>query len=233
MSVNLTQESPKAARNLKRLPSPRDVRLARAALFVERLAPIVVAAGWPIAIILVVSLFDGWNSTPRWAHAIALVASIALSAHLAFRLRRSDLIPARSEALARLENDGGVRHDALRALEDAPIAGGGPLWDAHLEDMRERALAARLAAPRETANSVDPHGLRYAALALFAIAIVNAGGDAGSRLIAGLIPADPRANAAGFADLWIEPPAYTGKAPIYLLRGADTLAGLRKSIEAP
>lgn len=233
MSVKLTQAGPETARNRKGAPAPRAVFLARAAIFVERLTPILVIAGAPVAIVLVVSLFDGWAATPRWAHWIALVAAAALSARLARRFRRSGLIPQRGEALARLEKDGGVRHDALRALEDAPLAGGGPLWDAHLADMREKARAARLTPPRTTANSVDPHGIRYAALALVAVALINAGGDAPRRLVAGLIPADPRVNAAGFADLWIEPPAYTGKAPIYLLRGADTLAGLRKEIEAP
>lgn len=233
MSVKLTQAGPETARNRNELPGPRAILLARAAIFIERLTPIIVAAGSPIAIVLVVSLFDGWASTPRWAHAIALAAAFALSASLVYRFRRPDLIPQRGEALARLEQDGDVRHDALRALEDAPLAGGGPLWDAHLIDMREKARAARLAAPRVTANSVDPHGIRYVALALLAVALINAGGDAPRRLIAGFIPADPRVNAAGFADLWIEPPAYTGKAPIYLLRGTDTLAGLRKEIEAP
>lgn len=233
MTTKLAQAHPERTHNLKELPAAREVFLARAALFIERLAPIAVIAGAPLALILTVSLFDGWILTPRWAHAAALLAAFALSASLAYRMRRPDLFPAKGEALARLERDGGVRHDALRALEDAPLADGGPLWDAHLADMRERARSARLSAPRVTANSVDPYGLRYATLALTAIGFINAGGDAGSRLLAGLIPADPRANAAGFADLWIEPPAYTGKAPIYLLRSADRLAGHRPSIEAP
>ena len=233
MTVNLTQDSPETRRNQKRLPGPRAVLLARIVIFVERLSPILVAAGWPIAIIIAASLFDAWATTPRFAHWLALIAAFALSALLAHRRRRPDLIPARGEALARLEKNGGVRHDALRALEDAPLAGGGPLWDAHLLDMRRRALGARLGAPRVTSNRVDPFGVRYAALALIAVGMINAGDETGARLLAGFAPADPRAGAAGFADLWIEPPAYTGKAPIYLLRGSDTLPGRRQVIEAP
>ncbi|MEK7264605.1 MAG: DUF4175 family protein [Pseudomonadota bacterium] len=207
--------------------------LARGIIFIERLAPILVAAGWPMAIIVAASLFNAWTTTPRLAHWLALIAAFALTARLAYRRRRRDLIPARGEALERLERDGGVRHDALRALEDAPLGDGGPLWNAHLADMRERARAARLSPPRATSNNVDPFGIRYAALALLAVGMINAGGDAGARLFSGFVPADPRANAAGFADLWIEPPAYTGKAPIYLLRGSDTLPGKRKEIDAP
>ena len=99
--------------------------------------------------------------------------------------------------------------------------------------MRERARTARLSAARMTANAVDPFGLRYGALALLAVAFVAAGKDAGERLAFGFIPGDPRAAKAGFADLWIEPPGYAGKAPIYLLRANDTLAGLRAQIDVP
>ncbi|NWG93248.1 MAG: DUF4175 family protein, partial [Parvularculaceae bacterium] len=152
---------------------------------------------------------------------------------IAWRGRRADLWPTRREALARLEEDGGVRHDALLALEDRPAAGAGPLWDAHLAAMREKALAARLRPPRMTANAVDRYGLRYAAFAALAVGWIAAGSDAGSRLIAGFIPSDPAAAAAGYADLWIEPPVYTGKAPIYLLHANDSLPGARKEIEAP
>lgn len=233
MTVNLTQADLETPRNLKGLPGSRAVLLARLTIFIERLSPILIAAGWPIAVIIAASLFDLWSATPRLAHWLALVAAFALSGRLAYRHRRPDLIPARGPALARLEKDGGVRHDALRALEDAPLAGGGPLWDAHIADMRLKARAARLSAPRMTSNRIDPFGIRYAAVALIAIAVINAGGDAGSRLLAGFVPADPRAGAAGYADLWIEPPAYTGKAPIYLLRGSDTLPGHRKEIDAP
>lgn len=214
-------------------PGARLVRRARAALFAERLAPIALLAGAPVAFIVLVSLFDLWGATPRWAHAIALIAAFALSASLAWRFRREDLVPSRDEALARLEEDGAIRHDALRALEDAPAGGDTALWRAHLDDMRERARAARLSAARMTANAVDPFGLRYGALALLAVAFVAAGKDAGERLAFGFIPGDPRAAKAGFADLWIEPPAYAGKAPIYLLRADDTLAGLRAQIDVP
>jgi uncharacterized protein (TIGR02302 family) len=148
-------------------------------------------------------------------------------------MRRRELWPTRAEALSRLEADGGVRHDALQSLEDKPFGGDAPLWNAHLAGMREEAKAARLAAPAMTANSVDPFGLRFAALALLAVALIAAGGDAGQRLVAGLLPGDPRAGAAGYADLWIEPPPYTGKAPIYLLRASDALPGLRTQIDAP
>lgn len=216
-----------------RAPGPGVVFLARAALAIERFAPLFVIGFAPIFAIMLIGLFEGWDAAPRVAHAIAILAAIALSASLFWRRRRPDLIPTRTEALARLERDGRVRHDALRVQEDAAFSGGGPLWDAHVAEMERLARAARLASPRATANAVDPNGLRYAALALFLCGVINAGADTPRRLIAAFMPADPRAGTAGFADLWIEPPAYTGKAPIYLLRGADTLGGTRDKVAAP
>lgn len=233
MTVKMTQAGPDSARNRRRLPGPRDVLCSRMTIFAERIAPIAVVAGAPLLFIMTASLFDLWILTPRWAHFLALASAVSLSAALAYGMRRRDLWPTRSEALARLEIDGGVRHDALQSLEDSPFGGKGPLWDAHLADMRDRARAARLAAPAMTANSVDRFGLRFTALALFATALIAAGDDALQRLVAGLLPGDPLAGAAGYADLWIEPPAYTGKAPIYLLRADDALPGVRAQIDAP
>lgn len=213
--------------------SSRSVLFAKATLLVERLAPILVAAGAPIAALVLAGLFGAWASAPRWAHATAIAAAFALAAAIAFRMRRGDLLPSRSEALARLERDGGVRHDALQALEDHVAGAGGPLWDAHRAAMREKAAAARLAAPRMTANTVDPYGARYAALALLAVGFVAAGSNAGGRIVSAFLASDPQAAAAGYADLWIEPPAYTGKAPLYLLRAGDTLPGARPALDAP
>jgi uncharacterized protein (TIGR02302 family) len=233
MTVKMTQGRANGEKGRREPPGPAAVFLARAALFLERLAPIATLAAAPIALIVVASLFDVWISTPQWAHAAALLAAVGLSAALGWRRRRGDLWPTRREGLARLEKDGGVRHDALLALEDRPAAGAGPLWDAHVAAMREKALAARLLPPRMTANAVDPYGLRYAALAALAVGWIAAGSEAGPRLLAGFIPSDPAAARAGYADLWIEPPVYTGKAPIYLLHTSDSLPGARKEIEAP
>jgi len=233
MTVKLTQEAGEELRNRKGAAGPHVVLFARMAIFIERLAPIAIIAGAPIAALAIASLLDAWSATPRWAHGLALLAVGGLSVSLGYRCRRRDLWPTRRQALARLETDGGVRHDALRALEDQSFAGAGSLWDAHVADMREKARAARLTPPRATANAVDPHGARYAALALLVVGWIGAGGEAGQRLLSGVLPSDPRAGAPGFADLWIEPPAYAAKAPIYLLRAGDRLPGARAEISAP
>ena len=211
----------------------RAVLFARGAVFVERAAPAFVLAGAPIALVLAFGLFDLWRFAGFWGHGAALVLLFALAGVLFWRRRPSPFWPSRAEALARLERDGEMRHEPLRALEDEPAAGAGALWAAHLADARERMKKAALSAPAPTANSVDPFGLRYAAAGLLLIGLIAAGPAAPRRLADAFRPSDPAIARSGFADLWIEPPAYTGKAPLYLLRAKDALGGAGDAIEAP
>lgn len=233
MTAELSQVGSREAQVRKVAPGERTISLARIAILVERASPFVVAAAAPIMALMIASLFDAWIFTPRWAHAAAIIAALALSVRLGAQFWRRDFWPSRQAALARLERDGKVAHDAVQALEDAPAGDAGPLWDAHIAEMKEKARAAKLKGPAPSANRIDRYGLRYAAFAAFVIGLIAAGENSGGRLLAGFLPADPRAGAAGYADLWIEPPAYTGKAPIYLVRASDALPGLRKEIEAP
>ncbi len=213
--------------------SARQVLLARAILFVERAAPATIVAGAPIAIIVGLGLFDLWRFAGLWGHAVALALLLALSAVLFWRRRPIPLLPARAEGLVRLERDGLMRHEPLRALEDAPAAGANALWSAHLAEALVRAKAARLLAPAPTANEVDPYGVRYAAIGALIIGAICAGANAPQRFADAFRPSDPGIARTGFADLWIEPPAYTGKAPIYLLRAKDALGGAREQVDAP
>lgn len=211
----------------------RQVTLARFILFVERAAPAIVVASAPLALIVALGLLDLWRFAGFWGHAAALLLMIALAAVLFWRRKPPVLWPSREEALERLERDGVMRHEPLRSLEDAPASGAAVLWEAHLFDARARATDAKLLAPAPTANTVDPNGVRYAALALLIVGALVAGSEAPRRFADAFRPSDAAIARAGFADLWIEPPAYTGKAPIYLLRANEPLGALREQIDAP
>jgi uncharacterized protein (TIGR02302 family) len=65
---------------------------------------------------------------------------------------------------------------------------------------------------------LDPRALRVALALVLLVAWVQAGGQAGGRLLTALSPsAASRAGAVAVTvDLWITPPAYTGLPPIYL-----------------
>ncbi|NWG93578.1 MAG: hypothetical protein HXY21_13900, partial [Parvularculaceae bacterium] len=89
MTVKMTQGEAEREGSRREPPGPRTALLARAALFIERLAPIATLVAAPIALIVVASLFDVWISTPRWAHAAALLAAVGLSFSIAWRRRRA------------------------------------------------------------------------------------------------------------------------------------------------
>ncbi|MGF1544083.1 MAG: DUF4175 family protein, partial [Parvularculaceae bacterium] len=240
--------------NRKRRRPPGGLRRGLAGLFLvaERLAPVVLVGLAPLALVSVAALFGAWRSAPALAHWIALgLAALAtgLGVVWAWRRTRADASPvwpparlARA-ARARLERDGAVRFGAVNALADKPFdasdvdGAGDPisksLWRAHQSAMRAEAARAQLALPRVRFASVDPRGVRYAVLALAALGLAVAGSDAPTRLAGAFAPGDPLGRPAGVADLWIEPPAYTGVAPIYLLRAGEAVAGERQTTFVP
>ncbi|PQA87948.1 DUF4175 domain-containing protein [Hyphococcus luteus] len=232
MTTDVTQARTKR----KAVPGGAAIFAARLVLFWERVWPAILPALAVPAAYIFVSLFDLWRLTPSWAHWLALTLGAAGFAGLLFRDLRGLEFPSRREGQERLEEDGGVLHAALQALDDKPFEAdetASPLWRAHLKESAERARAARLRRARETASERDPWGWRFIALGLLAIAFVAGGRDSLDRLALGL---DPGAHAGGgklVADLWIEPPAYSGRAPIYLLRAGEALPTEAAQVDAP
>ena len=230
------------------------IAAARIFMIAERSWPLIVAALAPLAAFLLLSLAGIWREVPfaaHWAALIVLIAAMgfatwfaanALAAKLGdrrLRLRPQHKIWATGiEAKDRLERDGAVRYDAVKALGDAPFGAGdgqaeNPLWRAHQRAMRREAQNAKLKAPRAIVRKIDPHGARFAVLGFLLFAFVAAGEERLSLLAEGFSPADPAFRRGGVANLWIEPPAYTGKAPIYLLQSNEPLAGDRAQATAP
>src|SRR5690606_636138 len=78
------------------------------------------------------------------------------------------------------------------------------LWQAHRARMAGTG-ALRLTLPRPDLKTVDPRGLRWALLALMAVALFVARDDIGARFASGFVSVSD----AGI-DAWIDPPAYTG-----------------------
>ncbi|WDI33062.1 DUF4175 family protein [Hyphococcus flavus] len=235
MTSELSQTQPKARRARRRLPGRAAVSLTRLVLFWERLWPAILPALFIPLILAIVSLFDLWAVLPVWLHWAALTLSGAGFAALLFRDLRSLRFPSRREAQTRLEEDGKVDHAALQALDDKPSASGdasSPLWQAHLADMRERAKKARLKNVRATAEASDPWGLRYTGLGVLVVALVASGGETHERLLAGMQPHNT-GSAKLVADLWIEPPDYANKAPIYLLQSGQELSEQSAQVNAP
>ncbi|MEL6213244.1 MAG: DUF4175 family protein, partial [Pseudomonadota bacterium] len=215
---------------------PLKLFAARAVLFWEAAWPAIVPVAAPFFLFIVLSLFGVWGAAPALIHWAAIAATAGAMATAAHRGAGALKWPTRRAALARLEEDGVIRHAALQALEDTPFNerdADNPLWRAHMTAMRAQAAKARLRKPHADADGVDPFALRYAAAGLLVVALVAAGDERGVRVAEGFSPRAIGASGVSLADVWIEPPAYTGLAPIALLKAGDDLRGVRDQINAP
>lgn len=197
------------------------VLASRLALAWERLWP----ALWPAlgfaGLFLALSFFGIWSLLPLWLHALGVLGlALGLIASLVVTLPRIEW-PDRASALRRLERTNALQHRPLTAVEDVlatPPADSiaAALWNAHRERMARMIGALKVALPRSFMELRDPHALRaLTAIAVIAGAIA-AGGRIPDRLIAALDFSSRAPTVVARVDAWITPPAYTGKAPVFL-----------------
>ena len=208
-----------------RLPvddTPLRLRLAMAwaALTWERLA----AGLWPVLTVILlgvaVALTDALPSLPSGVHLSLLLVFFAAIAGLAWRGLRHFTWPKRAEARARLEAISPVSHRPLTAVEDTLPVGGTPLqralWVRHQALARAALNRLRSPWPMPEVARRDGFAIRVLVVLLLAIAIVGAGRDSPHRLARAIAPALGGNSAPVTVKLWITPPAYTNRSPIYV-----------------
>jgi uncharacterized protein (TIGR02302 family) len=214
---------PRSGDDAAALPSSRRLHLAWLALLWEAVWP----AAWPplavAGLALGVALSDGLPLLPGWLHAAVLAAFAAAFAVVLWRSVRAVRLPSRSAAIRRLEGDSGLRHHPISALLDEQAGGVGDpasraLWAAHRRRMARQLAGLRLKPPSPGLAARDPLALRAALLCVLAIAVTASWGDIFGRLGRALEPqfSAVAATIPANLDLWINPPSYTGAAPIFL-----------------
>ena len=198
----------------------RAVEIARAALAWERAWPALWPASGIAGLFAAAALFGLPGLLPWPLHALLLavvVSSIGLSLYLAFD---RFVWPSWREGARRVERDSTLIHRPISEAEDTLSAGAGDalaeaLWQAHLGRRLADLGTLHLTWPRSSLPARDPRALRYVVLLLVAAGAVFAGHEWRARLAAAFGPgAGEAANIA--LDAWIDPPAYTGEAPVYL-----------------
>ena len=217
-------------------------RLARRATWVlvwERLWPVMAALFVVFAAFLAVSWLGLWLEVPWFVRigGVALFAA-ALLYVLAGLARLSR--PSRLQVLSRLDRDSGLEHRPASALEDGLANPGSDpatraLWALHRQRMQALADRLKVALPAPRLVERDKYALRAAALVALVGAAFVAGPERNLRVAAAF---DWRIGAAavqGFrVDAWLDPPPYTGRAPILLDTRAESADnGEAKKIEAP
>jgi len=202
----------------------RYVAWSRAALAWERTWPALWPASGIAGLFAAAALFDLFAPLPWIAHALILsaaITAIGLSLYFGFRDVR---LPDWTEGARRLERSSSFAHRPISEANDRMAAGlGDPwaeeLWKLHIVQRLAGIGRFRLALPSPGLARRDPRAMRFVVLLLLGAAIFIAGPDWSRRLWAGIN--DSGSGAAATVDAWIDPPPYTGLAPVYLTDGMN------------
>ncbi|MDP1840630.1 MAG: DUF4175 family protein, partial [Reyranella sp.] len=198
----------------------RKIGVAWAALAWEGLWPRLVPILAYLALFVAAAHLDLFAGLEPWTHT-GLLAGLALAlGGLAWWELRDFAWPAREDAIRRLERDSGVPHRPLVAVQDRLAAGEGDpmaiaLWEAHRRREVERLAGLGNKPAHPGLARLDTWALRLVPVLLLIVAVASAGGWRADRMMAAFTPAFPPPPPV-VANLWIAPPAYTGKPPIYL-----------------
>ena len=204
-------------------------RLARTRLAVR--AAMVVERGWPLVLplLLVACLFLSlswlgvFRVMPDMVRLAAMIALgiTALAALYPLRFYRQ---PTSGEIDRRIERANKLVHTPVLVQTDRPAGKDGGQGGAFAEALwreHQRRMAASLGGvggdlPRTRVPERDPWGLRAAAALLLATAFAFSFGPLGGRVADGFQAHGWMETVPPRIDAWVTPPAYTGKAPVFL-----------------
>jgi len=204
---------------------------ARAAIAWERAWPSLARALTLAGLFLALSWAGLWINLPVVARGFGVAVFALLTVAALLPLTRFRW-PTRAEGLQRLDRNAGIAHRPATAITDTQ-ASKDPVTQALWQAQRARTLASlrriRAGLPSPKLSLHDPWAVRALAVLLLLATFVAAGEDRMARVAAafdwnGVFTATPVR-----VDAWVNPPAYTNRAPIILSaadgRAAQTAAG--------
>jgi uncharacterized protein (TIGR02302 family) len=204
--------------------------LARLVLAWERLWP----AAWPMVgvagLFLAVALFDLLPALPGWLHLVLLAAFAGAFLWAAARGIAAFRAPDANDARRRIERSSALKHRPLTVVRDRLAAGADDphavaLWLLHKRRMEESIRRLRVGIPAPGLARRDPAAFRGALLVVLVVAAVAAWPDPGPRIARAVVPQlGDRALATATLRLWITPPDYTGRPPLFPAIGTSAMA---------
>jgi len=223
--------------------NPRLQRLvaeAKAVLLFEQLWRALVFPLCILGLFLCLSFAGLWLEIGHALRAplVLLIAGFFLFSLLGLRKIRW---PSRRQALERIDQRSGLAHNPASVIDDTLANSSGDpltasLWALH----RQRALRSlkllRTGKPSPRSVEVDRYALRSAILVALAACVFLAGPERYARVAAAFDWRGAGAPAhATRLDAWIDPPPYTGKAPVLLSLGSKEATSPEKplSVEVP
>src|SRR5205814_8056273 len=201
----------------------RQIALARAAILWERVWPALWPASGIVGAFIAAALLGILAWLPAGLQVLTLLSVLGASGYFLYRNFQGFHAPDWHDGARRMERDSALTHRPITERGDRLLIGTNDeiaetLWRAHRRALLERADRLKLALPRSTLAMRDAYALRFAVLVLLLAGFVVAGSDWSRRLTAAFSLAGHGAPTATL-DAWIDPPAYTGEAPIYLPHG--------------
>jgi uncharacterized protein (TIGR02302 family) len=201
----------------------RYIRFARAAILWERVWPALWPASGIFGLYAAAALLGAFQLLPGWMHALLFIAALIGTGLSFFHGFQNFDLPRWAEGARRVERDSALTHRPITEGDDRMALGTGDaasesLWRAHITWLLARIGRLKLAWPAPHLSRRDPYALRFIVLLLLIAGFVVAGHDWSRRLIAAFSLSGSEGGAVATMDAWVNPPAYTGEAPIYLDR---------------
>ena len=155
---------------------------------------------------------------PSWALGVVAIVAVAGLGLLYVGFKRFSW-PKEAQALEKLDES--LENHPIASLQDHPAINikdpfAKELWQAHIEDMKAQAKAARAPLPAPNLAQTDRSGLRLLAITGVIAALLFAPKIGVETLQATIGAEGPPAKASVAIEAWATPPAYTGKPAIYL-----------------
>lgn len=204
----------------------RHVALARGVLLWERIWPALWPASGIAGAYIAAALLGLFAFVPVPLHGLVQAFVLACVGLLLNENLRPLKIPSWTDGARRVERDSALAHRPISEHNDRLAAGQGDtqaeaLWRLHLKQLLARIAHLRVARPQSGLPGRDPHALRFVVLLALLGSLLVAGSQWRSRLAAALAPDSSQGASAAAIDAWINPPAYTGEAPVYLQHGGS------------
>lgn len=208
---------------LRRLALKR--RMAQAVLLIEAVLPLLIIPASILMMFIVAAWFGLFRVLPGFVSFAVLIAWLA-GFLMALRPFGRIIWPDAAAADHLLESRNGLAHQPVAVQEDRPAIDtpfARALWRAHQARMAKRIAALDPGLPRPDISRFDAYGLRAVPVLLLAVAFGYSFSNQAGRMSDAFSssayrgPADPGLR----VDAWVTPPAYTGRAPIYVTGRAD------------
>lgn len=215
----------------RRDPLAAKLALTKAVLAWERLwpslwLPTAIALGFIALALIGVPHWIG-DLTYGWGH-LALLLLLGVLFLWSLRVGAVRWTPAtHDDAMRRLERDSGLPHRPVSTLADRPADAGNAmglaLWKAHQQREAARLKNLKVSAPEPSMARLDRFGLRAGLAMALVLGLAIAAGNPGQRIAMAFQPdlRSPYDAAPPTLDVWINPPAYTGRVPMLLARATD------------